>query len=54
MNMIDILELPTELNSNILSYLSHPVADIVRENMLDFEDNNLVKDFVFYNSIFLI
>ena len=45
--MIEFLKLPTELNSKILSYLSHPVADIVNENMLDFEDNNLVKDFVF-------
>ena len=50
--MIEISKLSTELNSKILSYLSHPVADIVKENMLDFEDNNLIKDFVFFTKVF--
>ena len=50
--MVEISKLPTELNSKIVSYLSHQVADIVNENMLDFEDNNLVKDFIFLQQYF--
>ena len=46
--------LPTELNSKIFLYLSHPIGDIVKENISDFENNNLIKDFIFYNSIFQI
>ena len=44
--------LPTELNSKIFLYFSHPIADIVRENISDFEDNNLIKDFIFLQQYF--
>ena len=52
--MVDILAmLPPELQSKCFTYMSHPVADIVRENRELIADNNiLVKDLTFLQEYF--
>ena len=49
--MVDILTmLPAEIKSKVFTYMSHPVADRVREEQFQFEENNiLAKDLTLFD-----